>query len=75
MALKYYPTKTQFDNVLGINISIFQRLMKVTGPVDFELKDKKLVVSEADVIEFLIGLTQYKSNTEMVNNAEKLSLF
>jgi hypothetical protein len=75
MALKYYPTKTQFDNVIGINISIFERLMKATGVVDFEIKDKKVTVNDNDVVNFLIGLTQYKNNNELNSNSEKLSLF
>ncbi len=75
LALKYYPTKTQFDNVIGINISIFERLLKSAGTVDFELDDKKITVSDNDVVSFLINLTQYKSNKELASNSEKLSLF
>jgi hypothetical protein len=75
MALKYYPTKTQFDNVIGINISIFEKLLKTTGSIDFEIKDKKISVNDNDVVKFLIGLTQYKNNSELNSNSEKLSLF
>ncbi len=75
MALKYYPTKTHFDNAIAIDISIFERLLKPVGVVDFELDDKKITVSDHDVVGFLINLTQYKSNKELAVNSEKLSLF
>jgi hypothetical protein len=75
LALKYYPTKTQFDGIIAFDISMFEKLMKNMNPIDFTLDDDKTVINSNEVVEFLIGLAQYKNNKELILNSEKLSLF
>lgn len=75
VGLKYYPTKTQFDNVIAVNTSIFEKLMLPMRAIDLETKDQKMSVDKNNVVEFLIKLTQYKNNADLASNSEKLSMF
>jgi len=75
LALKYFPTKTSFDGVIVVNISIFEELMKNMRPIDFMVEDKQSVINQNEVVDFLINLTQYKNNKDLTINTEKLSSF
>ncbi len=75
LALKYYPTKNQFDGVMAVNISIFELLMKNMRPVDFKMGDTQTVINANEVEDFLINLSVYKNNNDLTANSEKLTLF
>mgnify|MGYP007016027451 FL=1 len=75
MALKYYPTKNQFNGVIAVNISIFEMLMKNMRPIDFTIDDTPIVITANEIESFLINLTAYKNNKDLTLNSEKLSLF
>ena len=75
LALKYYPIKTEFDNVVAFDISIFDKIFKGMPNVDFNIDDEKVVINSNNVVDFLLGLSVYDSNKELTINSEKLSLF
>lgn len=75
LALKYYPTKTQFDGVIAFDINIFEKVFKNIGSIDFSVDEEKTIINENNVVEFLIDLTLFKNNKELALNSEKLSLF
>lgn len=75
LALKYYPTKNQFNGVIAVNISIFEMLMKNMRPIDFTIDDTPIVITANEIESFLINLTAYKNNKDLTLNSEKLSLF
>ncbi len=75
LALKYYPTKTQFDGVIAFDINIFEKVFKNIDSIDFSVDEEKTIINENNVVEFLIDLTLFKNNKELALNSEKLSLF
>jgi len=75
LALKYYPTKNQFDGVIAVNISILEMLMKNMRPIDFTINDTQTVINANEIENFLINLTAYKNNKDLTLNSEKLALF
>lgn len=75
VALKYYPIKTEFDNVIAFDISMFDDILKYISSVNFEVDDEKIVVNNNSVVDFLLELSLYDSNKELTTNSEKLSLF
>jgi hypothetical protein len=54
---------------------MFEKLMKNMLPIDFMLGDDKIVINSNEIVDFLIELSQYKNNKELILNSEKLSLF
>ena len=75
LASKYYPIKTEFDGVIAVNISFFEKLINNIKPIDIEVLDDKITVNKGNIVEFLLELIQYKNNKDLINNTEKLSVF